>query len=172
MHKVTVTPSVAIVLLKLATRCFTKVGNGRKIRNDRAAGVEPPLQSLQSSGRLLLLLELNINITDHVIGQVITNIETLDLAELAELFKDILVEVLKVFLNLPGINRLALSVYTWSNHVGTLIHVGEEKRWGDRGAIVEARASISVTTSTDLEIERTVHAVLFGAEDGSQVLRH
>jgi hypothetical protein len=37
---------------------------------------------------------------------------------------------------------------------------------------VEARAPISVAARSNLEVERTVDAVLLGAEDRCQVLRH
>lgn len=107
-----------------------------------------------------------------MVGEVIADVEALDLPEFAELLEDILVEVLEVLLDLTRFNGLALGVHAGCDHVRALVHVGEEKGRRDRGAIVEARATIAVTTCADLEVEGAVHPVLLGAEDRSQVLRH
>lgn len=68
MHEITVTATVTVVFLKLTARCFAKIGNGREIGNDRATGVEATLQSLQGSSGLIFLLELDIDVANHVIG--------------------------------------------------------------------------------------------------------
>lgn len=59
-----------------------------------------------------------------------------------------------------------------SDHVGPLVHVGEEKSRADAGLRVETRAAVAMPTSPDLEVERAVHAVLLCSEDRRQVLRH
>lgn len=54
------------------------------------------MQSLKSSSSLIFLPKLNIHITDHMIGKIITNIEGLEFAELRKLFEDVLVEIFEV----------------------------------------------------------------------------
>lgn len=73
---------------------------------------------------MVLLLELNIDVTDHVIGEVITNIKVLDLAKFAEFFKNILIEIFEMLLDLVWIEWLALSIDTGSNHVRAVVRVG------------------------------------------------
>lgn len=72
---------------------------------------------------LIFLPELDINIADHVIRKVITDVEGLDLAKLAQFLKDILIEIFKMLLHLAGINWLALSINPRSNHIRALIHI-------------------------------------------------
>ena len=71
-----------------------------------------------------------------------------------------------------GVDGLALCVDTRGDHVGTLVHVGEEESGADAGLCVESGATISVSTSTDLEIEGAVHSVFLRSKYRSQMLRH
>lgn len=79
---------------------------------------------MQSSGSLILFPELDVDVADHVVSEVITDVEALDLTELAEFFKDVFVEVLKVLLDLPRVDGLALGVNARGDHVRALVHVG------------------------------------------------
>ena len=121
---------------------------------------------------MVFFLELNVHVADHVVGEVVANVEALDLAELAELLEDVLVEILEVLLDLARVDGLALGVHARRDHVGSLVHVGQKQGRRDRRSVVEARATIAVATRADLEVEWAIHAVLLGAEDRSQVLRH
>lgn len=78
---------------------------------------------MQSSGSLVLLSELDVDVSNHVIGEVIADVETLDLAKFAEFFKNIFVEVLEMLLDLPRVDGLALGVHARCDHVRTLVHV-------------------------------------------------
>lgn len=82
------------------------------------------MQSLQRSGGLIFLLELNINVADHVICEVIADVEALDLSKLVEFFENVLVEILEVVLDFAGVDGVALGVDAWGDHVGAVIHVG------------------------------------------------
>lgn len=77
-----------------------------------------------------------------------------------------------MLLDFPWIDWAALGIETWSDHVRTLIHVGEKESGADAGAGVQSRAAISVAASTDLTVEKAVHPILFRAKDGCQVLGH
>jgi hypothetical protein len=172
VHEIAVPTSVAVVLLELPARGLAEICDRREIGDNRPARVEPALQSLQGGGGLVLLLELNVDVTDHVVGKIVADVEALDLAELVKLLEDILIEVLEVLLDLARVDRLALRVHSWGDHVRPLVHVGEEERRRDGGPVVEARAPISVAARANFEVERAVDAVLLGAEDRCQVLRH
>lgn len=172
VHEITISPSVAAVLLELAARGFAKVGHRREVGDYGATIVEAALQRLKSGSGLILLLELDIYVADHVIGEVVADVEALDLAELGELLEDVLVEVLEMLLDLARVEGLALGVDAGGDHVGPLVHVGQQQRGTDGWAVVQARAAVTVAASADLEIEGAVDAVLLCAEDGRQVLRH
>lgn len=126
MHEVTVSPSVAAILLILAACRLAEICHWREISYDRTARVKSTLQRLQGSCGVVFLLELNINVANHVVGEVVTNVQALDLTELAQLFEDVLVEILKVLLDLAGIDRLALGVNARRDHVRPMVHVGEK----------------------------------------------
>lgn len=79
---------------------------------------------------------------------------------------------LEVFLHLFRVDRLALSVDAGSNHVGTLVHVGEQERGADARLRVEAGAAVAVPARADLEVEWTINPVLLSTKNGRQVLRH
>lgn len=137
MHKVTISPTVTAILLVLPTSCFAEIGDRGKIRNDRTTRVEPSLKSLEGSCGLVFLPELNIHVSNHVVGEVVTNVEALDLTKLAQLLEDVLVEVLEVLLDLAGIDGLALGIHSGSDHVRALVHVGKEESRRDRRPVVE-----------------------------------
>ena len=172
MHEVTIPAAVATILLELPTRGLTEVGDGGEIGNNGTRVVESPMECVEGFCSLVLLAELNIDVADHVVGEVVADVEALDVAEFGEFGEDVLVEVLEVLLDLAGVEGLALRVDAGSDHVGALVHVGEEEGRGDAGTVVEARAAVAVAARADLEVERAVHAVLLRAEDRCKVLRH
>lgn len=67
---------------------------------------------------------------------------------------------------------MAVSVDAGGDHVGALVHVGEEEGGADAGLGVKTGAAVAVTASADLEVEGTVDPVLLRTEYGSQVFRH
>lgn len=120
----------------------------------------------------------------HVISQIVTNIQALNLAVFTELLEQILVKILEVILNLVRVERLRLRLLRlfglrliWGDveidvHVGSLVHVGEKDGWADGGFGVESGTTVSMPASSDLEVERTVHSVLLSPKYGCQMLRH
>ena len=130
------------------------------------------MQGGECGGGFILLAELDVDVSDHVVSKIIADVEALDVAELRELLEDILVEVFEVLLDLARVERLAVRVDAGGNHVRALVHVGEEESWGDRRAVVEAGAAVAVAARSDLEIEWTVDAVLLCSEYRCKVLRH
>ena len=82
------------------------------------------MQRLECGGSLVLFPKLNVDISNHVVGEIIADIKALDLTELAKFLVNVFVEIFKVFLNLSGIYGLALSINARGDHVGALVHVG------------------------------------------------
>lgn len=172
VHEVAISAAVAAVLLKLPTRGLAEVGDRGEVGDDGAGVVEPSVERLEGLGGLVLLAELDVDIADHVVGEIVADIEALDLAELCELREDVLVEVLEVLLDLARVQRLPLRIHPRRDHVGTLVHVGQQQRWRDAWPVVQPRTPVAVPARADLEVERTVDAILLRPEDRCQVLRH
>lgn len=123
MHEVTVTTTIAYILLILTASGFSKVRHWREVNNDGTPCIEPSIEIAKGIGSVLLLSKLNIHVTNHVVGQIVTDVQALDFAVLAELLEQILVKVLEVVLDLAGVEGLALGVDARSHHVGALVHV-------------------------------------------------
>ncbi|KAM1393945.1 hypothetical protein ACFX11_030175 [Malus domestica] len=67
---------------------------------------------------------------------------------------------------------LALGVDAGGDHIGSLVHVGEQDRGADAGFGVKSGAAVAVPTRPNFEVERAVHSVLLRPEYRSQMLRH
>lgn len=165
MHEIAIPTPITIILLVLPAGSLAKICNRREISNNWAAGIVPTLQGLQGSGGLILFLELDIDIADHVVSEIITYVEGLDFTKFTEFLEDVLVKILEMLLYLSWVNWLSLGIYAWGNHIRTLVHVGKDQRGGYSGSVMEAGAAVSVTTCADLEVERAVHAVFLRPED-------
>lgn len=50
-----------------------------------------------------------------------------------------------------------MGIDAWGDHVGAVVHVGEEECGGNGGVVVEARATIAVAANADLEVEGAVN---------------
>ena len=68
VHKIAISATVATVLLELAAGGLAEVGDGGEVGNDGAAGVEAALQSLEGGGSVVLLLALDVDVADPVVG--------------------------------------------------------------------------------------------------------
>lgn len=85
-----------------------------------------------------------------MIANVITNMHFLDLAVFCQLDEKVLIDVVKVFLNL-GFGEGAVGVVG-----GVVIDVWDEDCLGEIGLNVFPRASVAVSAGSDFEVERTV----------------
>ena len=69
-----------------------------------------------------------------------------------------------MLLHLAGVDWLALGIDAWGDHVGTLVHVGEQECGADAGLGVEPRTPVTVPASADLEVEGPINSVLLRPE--------
>lgn len=113
-----------------------------------------------------------------MIGQVIADVQIFDLAILAKFFIDVFVKIFEMMLRFAWVDRGMVGVRrgrgigSRRDHVGSLVHVREEERRANCGAIVEAGATVSVSADADFEVERAVYSVFLCAKNGGQVFRH
>lgn len=165
MHEVAVATTVAAVLLKLPAGCLTEVCHRGVLHYDRAARVEAALKGIVSSDCLLFLPELDIDIPDHVVSKVVTHIQGLNLAELAQLLVDILIEVLKVLLHLLWSNSHTLGINSRGDHIRPLVHVSKHNSWRCGWPVVQTGATIPMTASSNLEVKGAVDPILLRAKN-------
>lgn len=97
---------------------------------------------------------------------VVADDDLLELAILAHLAPEVLVEGVKVHLQLLCV-KLGLGVVG-----GVLVEVGEQDGLRVGGLDMLARAAVTVAACTDLVVEGAVDLVLLSAEDGGEVVRH
>ena len=102
----------------------------------------------------------------HTVVIVITHNHLLRLTILAHLAPEILVESIKVVLQLARVH-LVLRVVG-----GVLVEVREEDCLGVGGFDVFSRAAVAVAACADFVVEGAVDFVLLGAKDGGEVICH
>ena len=60
---------------------------------------------------------------------------------------------------------MALRVDAGGDHIGSLIHIREEECRADAGLSVKPRAPITMSTGSNLEVERAVNPILLRSEN-------
>jgi hypothetical protein len=97
---------------------------------------------------------------------IVTNHYLLNLAILAHLAPEVLVESIEVVLQLTRIH-LDFRVVG-----GVLVEIGQKDRLAVGRLNVLSRAAVAMPARADLVVEGAVDFVLLGAKDGGQVIRH
>lgn len=82
MHEITIPTSITALLLKLPTSGLPEIRHRREVSDDGPAGVEPTMEGLKGRSSLVFLAKLHVDIPDHVVGEIVADVEGLDLAEL------------------------------------------------------------------------------------------
>lgn len=97
---------------------------------------------------------------------ILTNNQLLQLAVLAHLAPHVLVESIKVVLQLAGVHPI-LGIES-----RILVHVGHQDGLRVRRLDVFPRASVAVSAGADFVVEGAIDLVLLGAENGCEVVGH
>jgi len=80
--KVAEATAFARSLFILSALCFSEVGDGRIFCHDHPAAVVAPIHTLHCCFSLLLVLILNVNVSDHVVADVVGHHQLVDLSKL------------------------------------------------------------------------------------------
>jgi len=145
---------------------LAKVGDGRELAVDGAGGVPAAVELVAGFLRGFFVLEAGVDVTDQMIIVVVAHNELLQLAVLAQLAPDVLIEGVEVVLQLRGVHPVLGVVRR------VLVQVGHEDRLRVRGLDVLAGAAVAVAAGADLEVEGAVYFVELRAEDGGEEGRH
>lgn len=95
MHEVAVTSPCTSVLLILTACGLAEISDRRELDHDGPPGIEATLQAGERLGSTLLIPELDIHTANHVICQIVADVQVLNLAMLGQLLKNIFVKVLE-----------------------------------------------------------------------------
>lgn len=169
MYKITEpTAHTALATIQPTTR-LAEIRHGAEFRIYRSRSVPATIQRVARSLRILLVLEPRIHIPDQMIVVVIAHHHLLDLAVLAHLAPKVLVEGVKVVLQLRCVHlgRVGRGVVR-----RVLVQVRQQDGLAVRGLDVFAGTSVAVPAGADFVVETAVDFVLFCAEDGCQVVGH
>lgn len=129
---------------------LAEVGDGAELAVDGAGGVPARVEVVAGALGRLLVLEAGVDVADEVVVVVVADDELLDLAVLAHLAPDVLVEGVEVVLQLRRVHAV-LGV-----EGRVLVQVRHEDRLAVRGLDVLARAPVAVAAGADLVVEGAV----------------
>ena len=154
------------------TRGLVKVDDRRELGIDRFA-VEPAVVHVDD-GLLgvLLVPEFDVRVAAQMLAHVLADVELLDLAILVlHLDEELLVRVVEVALQL--LVRVVEALARVLQRVErTKVEIAHNDRLAVGGHVMQLGALETVSTRADLEIERAVDFVLFGAENRGQEVGH
>merc|ERR1719409_2218181 len=171
VHEVAVAAAHADGLVVLAAARLAEVRHGRELADERPARVEAAEERLERRVRVLLVGELAVDVADHVVAQVLADVELLDLAVAGELVVDLLVELVELLLDLLRVELRRVPARGGDLRRRVLVHVLHDHRLREGRLVVLARAPVAVAARADLEVERAVHLVLLGAVDAGEMRR-
>jgi len=145
---------------------LAEVGDGAELAVDGPARVPPGVERLAGLLGRVLVLEARVDVADEVVVGVVADDELLELAVLAELAPQVLVEGVKVVHALLG-REARLGVVR-----GVLVHRGQQDGLRVRRLDVFPGAPVAVAAGADLVVEGAVYFVLLRAKDGGEKVGH
>ncbi len=176
MHEVAEVAVLAIATtLERAAFALPKIGDGGELRLDLHARVQAALHGVEGGGGGLLVAEAHVAVAGEVLGEVLADVDALDLAVLLHLGADVVVEVVEVVaaVLVGDVGRgEALLARVLLDLLGRVVEVLQHDRLAEHGLVVDARAAVAVAARAYLVVERAVHLVLLRAVDVHEVLRH
>lgn len=97
-----------------------------------------------------------------MVAQILNHMELLDPSKLTKLRVQIFIEAKEVLLGL----------FRWCLRLGILPQMLNQQGGGEGRLVMQSGASIGMPAGTYLEVEGTIHLILFRSVDSSQVLSH
>lgn len=145
---------------------LAEVGDGTELAVNGPGGVPAAVELVAGTLGRVLVLEARVDVADQVVVVVVAHDELLELAVLAHFAPYVLVEGVKVVLQLRGVHAV-LGV-----EGRVLVQIGHEDGLRVRRLDVLATAAVAVAAGTDLVVEGAVDLVLLSAKDGGEEIGH
>jgi hypothetical protein len=163
------TPTTHIFVV-IATAGFAKVSNRREFHVHGPAVVIASVHDLQCIWGLFFVFEFDVDMTNHVISEIVHHVQFVQATEFGKLTVQVFVETQKVFSSLFRTHWCGLAEFGLTD--GVLVEILHEEGGGECGFVVQPTAAIGMATGTNFEVKRTVHLIFFGTVNASQVLGH
>jgi len=163
VHEVTEASSIAFSVFVLSATRLAKVGDRGELCIQRSTSVPPVVQVLYSSLRFCFPFETSVHVTDQMVTHIVANVKFKKVSKLRQLAVQVLVdrvEALLKFLRGQATNGIMGRV---------VVHIREQDCLRECGFDVLSRAPVTVPAGSNFVVKRTVHAVLFGAENVGQM---
>lgn len=96
MHKVAVASPIARALIVLPTFSFPKISHWRILSDYNLSSVVPSEQPVHGTLTLFLALVLYINVTNHVLTNIISDCDLVEFSVLGQLPEHLLIEILEM----------------------------------------------------------------------------
>jgi hypothetical protein len=166
MNEVTETASNAALSTIEPTTGFAEIRNGGELAVDGPGGVPAGIERVAGFLGRIFVFEARVDVADQMIIVIITNDYLLNLPKLAHLTPEILVECVKVVLQLRCVH-LVFGIVG-----GVLVQVGQKDGLAVRGLDMLAGTAVAVAAGADFVVEGTVDFVGLSAEDAGEVVGH
>ena len=158
MHEVAVPATRALTVLVLSAstreRCRPKlpslaeIGDGRVLHSQRTSSEVASRKALQRLLGILLILELHVDVAQHMLTDIVAHVELVELALLRSSTQTKLYDHLLVADGISG----------HRSHLRVVVHLLDQNSLTKGGSVVLSRAAVAVSARSDLKVERTVHS--------------
>jgi hypothetical protein len=155
VHKVALASASTLVLFILSAAGFFKVRDGGEFGHDGLATVKASGESAKCSFGLLFSVEFDVHIAQHVVAQVVADVERFDFSIFFQFEEQVFVKVFKFLLDFAFLHRRVCSF-------GILVQPDENQSLRERGLVVATLAFVSVSASTNFEVEWTIDSAHVG----------
>lgn len=166
VHKIAETTTITLAIIVLAAFSFSKICYWRILAHDSPARVIAAIEPLHSCLCLFLCHELSVNITDHVISNIVRDCHLFNLTKLSKFHKHFLIEVFEmIYCIYKSLLWYILAIGKCNSCWRVLIQVRENHCLRQWWLIVMPCARVSVSASANFEIKRTIDFVFFCTEN-------
>lgn len=165
VHKVAEAATAAGVLVEVTASGLAEVGDGAELYFHLSATKVSTVHDVERVGGFFFVGELGVHVTNHVVAQVVTDMEGFETAKLGELFEKILKENQEIFACLGFVDFYVVYAPTFRRSIQlslsyrVAVDVLDENGGRKRRKMMEARASSTVTAGTYFEVKGTIHLV-------------
>lgn len=173
MDVIAITTSLALAFDVLLTFRIREISDRREFRLQLLLIVVTSLQSHQALESFTFSHVFDVDITLHVVTDVVANDQIVDFTVISQLEEDFLIEffiVIQSLLSFFFTDSVALSQCQFCGRI--LVHVLDQNGLTLRRSVVDSQALILISASTNLKVEGTIHLVLFSTVHTTQFLSH
>lgn len=170
VHEITKSAPGTGIHLILPTASLSEISYGRQFGIDGFAAEPAVIEILDGSLGVSLAFEPDVDVSNQMITKVITDIHLLNRPVFVGQFHiDVLEELVKVPLVLLVRYVLGLRVLAI---LRVFVEILQQYGLGESWSVMDSAATVAMSASPNLEIERAVDFVFLGSENGRKIVGH